>query len=149
MHNPLRTLSLSAAIACAALAPGAAAAQSDAAGGAGGFLLELNNTQPQGQGCRLTYVATNETGTDIEEIGYEVAVFDTEGVVDRLLILEFGRLSDGRTKVVQFDLAETSCDGISRLLVNDVAACSAADGSEPDCLAMLETSARGDIAFDM
>jgi hypothetical protein len=149
MHNPLRTLSLSAAIACAALAPGAAAAQSDADGNGGSFTLELNNAQSEGGGCRLTYVATNETGADIEEIGYEVAVFDTEGVVDRLLILEFGRLSDGRTKVVQFDLAETSCDGISRLLVNGVAACSAADGAAPDCMGLLETAARGDIAFGM
>jgi hypothetical protein len=147
MHNPLRTLSLSAAILCAALAPGAALAQSDAGGGS--FMLELNNAQTEGQGCRLTYVATNETGMDIEEIGYEVAVFDTEGVVDRLLILEFGRLSDGRTKVVQFDLADASCDGISRLLVNGVAACTAADGSEPDCMDMLDTSTRGAIAFDM
>lgn len=149
MHNPLRTLSLSAAIACAALAPGAAMAQSDAAGDGGSFRLELNNAQSEGQGCRLTYVATNQSGMDIEEIGYEVAVFDTDGVVDRLLILEFGSLSDGRTKVVQFDLAEASCDGISRLLVNGVAACTAADGTEPDCLGMLETSARGAIAFDM
>ena len=147
MHNPLRTLIFSAAIAGAAVAPGAAAAQSDAAGGS--FMLELNNAQTEGQGCRLTYVARNETGTDIEEIGYEVAVFDTDGVVDRLLILEFGRLSDGRTKVVQFDLADAPCEGISRLLVNGVAACTAADGSEPDCLGMLETNARGEIAFGM
>lgn len=149
MYNPLRTLSLSAAILGAALAPGAALAQSDAAGGGGSFMLELNNAQTEGQGCRLTYVATNETGMDIEEIGYEVAVFDTDGVVDRLLILEFGRLSDGRTKVVQFDLANASCEGISRLLVNGVSACTAADGSEPDCLGMLDTSARGAIGFDM
>jgi len=147
MHNPLRTLSFSAAFACGALAPGAVSAQSNAAGGS--FMLELNNAQTEGQGCRLTYVATNESGMDIEEIGYEVAVFDTEGVVDRLLILEFGRLADGRTKVVQFDLTEAGCEGISRLLVNGVAACTAADGSEPDCLGMLRTEARGAIAFGM
>jgi len=51
--------------------------------------------------------------------------------------------------VVQFDLTEAGCEGISRLLVNGVAACTAADGAEPDCLGMLRTEARGAIADHM
>lgn len=147
MHNPLRKLSLLAATAATAIAPGLAAAQSDGSGGT--FALELNNATAVESGCRLTYVATNGTGIDLEEVAYEVAVFDAEGKVNRLLILEFGRLTDGKTKVVQFDLADTGCENISRLLVNAVSECTAADGSSPDCLGMLETSARGGIAFDM
>lgn len=115
----------------------------------GAFRLELNNTAAVDTGCRLTYVATNAMGLDLDEASYEVAVFDGDGRVQRLLILQFGALTDGRTKVVQFDLAETSCEDISRLLVNSVSECTAADGSSPDCLAALETTSRSDIEFGL
>ncbi|MEM9247083.1 MAG: hypothetical protein AAGB05_00150 [Pseudomonadota bacterium] len=115
----------------------------------GPFTLELNNTADVEQSCRLTYVATNGMGIDLSEASYEVAVFDSDGLVERLLILQFGALADGRTKVVQFDLADTACSGISRLLVNSVSECAAADGSAPDCLDALETTSRSDINFGL
>lgn len=117
------------------------------AAGTGTFSLELNNAQSVESGCRLTYVATNGMGTELSSISYEVAVFDGEGVVNRLLILEFGRLQADKRKVVQFDLSETACSDISLLLVNNVADCTAADGSQPDCLAALRTSSRAEIDF--
>ncbi|MBM7068846.1 hypothetical protein IU397_14755 [Actibacterium sp. 188UL27-1] len=113
----------------------------------GNFALDLNNARDVGAGCRLTYVATNNTGVALEKTSYEVAVFDQEGVVSRLLILEFGQLQDGKTKVVQFDLAEQPCADISRLLVNSVAECTASDGTTPNCMDGLVTSSRGDIQF--
>lgn len=113
----------------------------------GNFGLELNTARAAGDGCRLTYVATNNTGSALERTSYEVAVFDQDGAVSRLLILEFGQLKPGKTKVVQFDLADQPCDQISRLLVNSVAECVAADGSTPNCLDGLVTSSRTDIQF--
>lgn len=113
----------------------------------GNFGLELNNARAVENGCRLTYVATNNTGAELDKTSYEVAVFDKEGGVSRLLILEFGKLQNGKTKVVQFDLADQACDNISRLLVNSVAECTAADGSTPDCMAGLVTSSRTEIDF--
>ena len=111
------------------------------------FGLELNNARAAGEGCRLTYVANNNTGTDLETTSYEVAVFDQESVVSRLLILEFGELQDGKTKVVQFDLADMGCEEISRLLVNSVSECTAEGGAEADCLDGLVTSSRAEIQF--
>jgi hypothetical protein len=115
----------------------------------GGFGLELNNAREAENGCRMTYVARNGTGTDLSAISFEVAVFDAEDIVSRLLILEFGALTDGRTKVVQFDLADQPCAGISRLLVNSVSECSAAEGEAPDCMAVLNASSRTDIGFGL
>ena len=114
---------------------------------AGRFSLELNNAQSVETGCRLTYVATNNTGTELSAVSYEVAVFDGAGQVNRLLILEFGRLQNDKRKDVQFDLADTSCDNISLLLVNNVSECAAAEGSAPDCLGALQTSSRAAIEF--
>ncbi|WP_343081891.1 hypothetical protein [Ostreiculturibacter nitratireducens] len=113
------------------------------------FNLELNTAREVNGGCRLTYVATNNMGVELEAASYEVAVFDKDGAVSRLLILEFGKLPVNKTKVVQFDLAEDSCGNISRLLVNSVAECSTAGGAQEGCMEALATSSRTDIAFGL
>ena len=141
-----RSVTCAAAI---ALAAGGVLAQEDDAGASGSIALELNNATDVETGCRLTYVATNDTGTELDAMSYEVAVFDGAGVVTRLLILEFGTLPAGKTKVVQFDLTQTTCGDISRVLVNTVAECSAAEGADPDCLSALVTSSRQDIDFGL
>ncbi len=114
------------------------------------FSLELNNAaETTAGGCRLTYVATNKTGQELAQTAYEVAVFNSDGVVSRILVLEFGALTIGKTKVVQFDLSDQPCTGLSRIVVNDVAACTLADGSgEGDfCLSGLVTASRSTIQF--
>ena len=114
------------------------------------FALELNAAANTDAGsCRLTYVASNRSDTALDRTGYEVAVFDGEGVVTRLLVLEFGALVEGKTKILQFDLADTDCADISRIVVNDVASCTqAADGQETDlCMAGLAASSRTAIQF--
>ena len=130
-----------AAVAALALAPVPAAAQS------GNFGLELNNLEDIDGGCRLTFLANNATGVALEQTSYEVVVFDAAGTVSQRLILEFGRLPEDKTKVVQF-LLDRSCDQISRLLLNDVEECIGADGSAvPYCLDALVTTSRVDVQF--
>ncbi len=136
---------LSAGLIAASLAAfGAAAQDADAR-----FSLELNNAaNTDTGGCRLTYVATNRSGQDLSQTDYQVGVFDANGVVTRILVLGFGALTDGKTRIVLFDLADQSCTDISRIIVNDVAACSLADGQSADfCLSGLATSSRTDIQF--
>ena len=135
---------LTAATCIAALAPLTAVAQ-DAAS----FSLELNNAADTAEGgCRLTYVAANRSGQALAAVSYQVAVFDAQGIVTDLLVLEFGDLTDGKTKVVQFDLGGRGCADISRITVNEVADCSLADGTFGDfCLSTLETGSRGTIQF--
>ena len=50
----------------------------------GNFVLELNNAADVDDSCRLTYVATNNTGVGLEKTSYEVAIFDDEGRVSNL-----------------------------------------------------------------
>lgn len=114
------------------------------------FTLELNAAAETDTGsCRLTYVASNQTDTALDRTAYEVAVFDAQGVVTRLLVLEFGALVEGKTKILQFDLSSTSCGSISRIVVNDVAGCTVAGGSEESgvCMANLAASSRTAIQF--
>lgn len=130
-----------AALSAASVMSGAALAQS------GNFALELNNASDTTNGCRLTYVATNNTGTALTETSYEVAIFDGDGRVSRLLVLEFGALPLGKTKVVQFDLAEQACTDISRIIVNNIADCKSAEGDHDFCITGLVTNSRNDIQF--
>lgn len=113
------------------------------------FSLQLNNAAEIAEGgCRLTYVAVNNTGQDLSGVSYQVGVFDTQAIVTDLLVLEFGDIVDGKTKIVQFDLGGRSCTDISRITVNIVTACDLADGGVGDfCMSSLETSSRGTIQF--
>lgn len=137
------------AAACLAAA-GLLAAPATAQDAAPQFTLELNSAADTTSGsCRLTYVAANQSDIALDRTAYEVAVFDQDGAVTRLLVLEFGALIAGKTKILQFDLSETGCDSISRIVVNDVAACTqSADGAEiPLCMAGLVASSRTAIQF--
>lgn len=133
----IRLLSLAAA---AALSAGAGTALAQT----GSVELELNTAQDIQGGCRLTYVATNATPVGLEKVSYEVAVFNLEGIVTRLLVLEFGWLPSGKTRVVQFDLPEQGCADISRISVNGAVECVAAGGEQTVCRdnAVLSTRVR-------
>lgn len=123
-----------------------ALAQDDAAPG---FSLQLNTAaETEAGGCLLTYVAVNRTGQDLAAVSYEVGVFDTQDIVTTLLVLEFGDIIDGKTKIVQFDLGGLPCADISRITVNVVTACDLAEGGVGDfCMSSLETSSRAAIQF--
>lgn len=95
--------------------------------------LELNTAADVEGGCRLTYVATNATPVELDKTAYEVAVFDTGGIVKQLLVLDFGFLPSGKTRVVQFDLPGQNCTTISRISVNDPVECTAASGPSDIC----------------
>ena len=114
------------------------------------FTLELNAATETSEGnCRLTYVAANQTDTALDRTAYEVAVFNAEGIVTRLLVLEFGALIEGKTKILQFDLSGAGCADISRIVVNDVASCTISGSTEesPLCMSNLVARSRTAIQF--
>ncbi len=115
------------------------------------FFLELNSAADTEAGdCRLTYVATNRTSTSLDQASYEVAVFDGNGIVSRILVLAFGALPEGKTRVVQFDIAGQTCGNTSRIVVNDVAECVPTSGEGGDvCLSALSTASRAPIQFGL
>ena len=130
---PCRGIILSVSL---ALAPFGAVAQT------GNFELELNTAADVSDGCRLTFVATNTTGIALTETSFEVAAFNAEQVVSAILVLEFGELPLNKTRVVQFDLPQTKCAALSRILVNGQDACKSADGEHDICLKFLSASSR-------
>lgn len=135
---------LTAAATGAVLSLGAlpAAAQSS------GIELELNTAADLEGSCRLTYVATNTAAGDLDQASYEVAVFDAQGIVTRLLVLEFGALPSGKTRVVQFDVPQTACNSISRILSNGPVDCTGGGARQPTCDRPILSSRVGTIQFN-
>ena len=129
-----------------------AASETEATTDAGRIVLELNGATDTDSGaCRMTFVATNDSGAAFDRTAWQVGVFDAEGIVRSILVLEFGALVDGKTKIVLFDLPGSGCADISRVVVNDVAQCQPEGAPETEladaCLDALETRTRTDIDF--
>ena len=132
---------------CALLtAPGLAAAQ-DGTAPTPALSLELNALQPVEDGCRVTFLATNGLGHRLDRAAVEMAFFGAGGAIDRIVTLDFRALAEGKTKVLQFQLARLDCAAVSRVLVNDVPACEGEGLAPTACLSGLVASARPDIAF--
>ncbi len=114
--------------------------------------LELNNASDTADaGCQLTFVITNHSETGLDQVAYQVGVFDAQGIVRRILVMEFGALTSGKTKIALFNLADQKCSDISRIIVNDVAQCTLAENSEAAdyCLSGLSTKSRTEIDFGL
>ena len=112
-----------------------------------GLALELNALQPAEAGCRVTFLATNNLPTQLDQAAVEMAFFLTDGGIDRIVTLDFKALSPGKTKVLQFELAGLACPQLGRLLINDITACEGPDIAPTACLEGLVTVSRPDIAF--
>ncbi|WP_299470965.1 hypothetical protein [uncultured Roseibium sp.] len=114
----------------------------------GKISLELNHVQAtQDGGCRLSIIATNGLERPINQLGLEIVAFNTEGLVDQFLRLDFSRISAGKTKVLQFDLAGKACDSLSRLHINDVLNCVPASVTDVYCPDLLDLQNRTAIQF--
>ncbi|QFQ88763.1 hypothetical protein F8A10_15025 [Paracoccus kondratievae] len=114
--------------------------------------MELNGAVSTAEGaCQLTIVLANRLTQGLRRAAWQVAVFDKDGVVKGLPVLDFGTLPPGKTRIAQFALPGGDCDALSRIVINDVAECTADDGTDhrADCLTGLATSNRSDIEFGL
>ena len=129
-----------------------AAGVSASAQSAEGILLELNGATTTAQGdCQLTMVVTNQMPQGLKRAAWQIAIFDDTGAVRNLPVLDFGALLPGKTRVAQFALPDQDCDKLGRIVVNDVAECTADDGTDrrDTCLRGLTTQDRSQIGFGL
>lgn len=109
--------------------------------------LDLNSVQPSDKGCRLTFVVMNRLGAELTRAAFEFALFNEQGVVDRLTVLDFKDLPVGKTKVTRFELPGTQCTKVTRVLINSATECQG-QGIEPTaCMRQLTTSSKAGLEF--
>lgn len=125
-----------------ALALSAAQAFADQVGEIG---LELNAATQEDAGCRLSFLVQNGLETDIEKFAVEAVLFDAQGQVSQLTLLDFAALPKARPRVRQFIIANTECSAISRLLINGASACAGPNLTPASCEKALKPSSRTNI----
>jgi hypothetical protein len=65
--------------------------------------------------------------------------------VQRRITLDAAPIAEDKTSVKLFDLAETKCERVGRILVNDVLAIAGPDGALPNDVSQLELSTKLDV----
>lgn len=128
---------------------GAAAQESvtDGASGASRLVVELNALQKSDRGCRFTFVARNELGAELTKAAFELVLFDRQGMVSRLTVVDFKDLPDGKTKVRQFDFSGMDCAAIGRVLINDATECTGPGVDPKACIRDLRPETRTEVVF--
>ena len=109
--------------------------------------LELNALQASEKGCRLTFIATNSLKAPLDKVSFEIALFNEAQVVDRITVLDFKDLPEGKTKVRRFDLGNTDCAKISRILINDATECSGIGVDPKACIRQLRPVTKSSVQF--
>ena len=149
MRHPLRRT----ALACSTLALATIALAQEPPGGpaqpaAPGIRVELNKLEAAGNACRGYFVITNGAPDSLKDLRLDVFLFDKAGIVLRRVGLTFTDVRAERSKVVLFDIPDTACGDVGRLVVNDVLACNGSAGTPlAGCPNLITTSTRAGAAF--
>ncbi len=91
--------------------------------------LELNALHPRDGACQLVWVAQNGSGADLTRLVLEAVLFDTEGRVAALTLLDLQDLPADRMRVRSFEIGGITCEGVSRLLVNGINDCAPSEAA--------------------
>lgn len=117
---------------------------------AGSITVEFNDLQVGEAGCRAVFVMNNGLDKPIAKLGLRVVAFDKEGHAKLFLSLDAGTLPVGKTRILRFDLGEgVACDGIGRLVLDDVTACDGAGLDPATCLAAVSLTTKTGTPFDL
>ena len=109
--------------------------------------IELNRLEDAGGQCIASLLLTNRLSETLEQVRFDLYVFDKAGVIARRLLLDTGPMRTGKTTVASFALIDQPCANVSRLLVNDIPVCKTAAGTAVDCVGGLNLTSKAAIAL--
>jgi hypothetical protein len=107
--------------------------------------VELNSLDISKEGCKASFVMRNGLESAIDALSLEIVLFGRDGRIARILKLKAGELPLGKTIVKQFRLK--SCEGVSRILINQVSKCSGGNLTPKHCSQKLKTTNRTKVQF--
>ena len=130
-------------IAAAVLAMGCGVAHAETAVPGGKLTVELNKFEDiAGGGCRTYFLFKNDTGASFEGFQMSLAIFNKDGVIDRLLSVDAAPLPVARTTLKLFEIPQTACANISQILLHDVPVCKPQNGENTDCYPIMDLSSK-------
>ena len=101
--------------------------------------VELNAGETADNRCRLTFVIENKAKDAVESLKLDLAIFNTEGVVQHRMVTEMAPVRPVKTVVKTFSV-DGDCKQIGSILVNDITAC--VPGTPAACLDTLDLSSK-------
>jgi nitroreductase len=107
-----------------------------------GITIELNRLEDQGPNCRAYLVIGNPGQAAFSGFKLDLVIFDRSGTIMRRLALDLAPLRAAKTGVKVFEIADTACAAIGRMLLNDVVDCRDAKGIVSDCIDRVSTSSK-------
>jgi hypothetical protein len=107
--------------------------------------VELNRLEQLDGSCRVYLVFQNGLGTPLEALQLELVLFDDQGFIQRRLTLDAAPIAADKTSVKLFDLADTQCDEMGRILVNDLLELAGPEGELPNEVSQLELSTKLEV----
>ncbi|RUM07654.1 hypothetical protein [Rhizobium chutanense] len=108
--------------------------------------VELNALAPSQKGCMMTFVAENNLQAPINKISFELAFFNDKNAVDRITVLDFRDLPQGKKRVRQFDMPNVKCETVTRIIINDTPVCDGPAAGE--CMKGLVTRSQISVPFE-
>jgi hypothetical protein len=110
---------------------------------AGKLTIEINKFEEiEGGGCRAFFLFDNATGKSFEGFEMSLAIFNADGVIDRLLSIDAAPLPVARTTLKLFEVPQIACASISQVLLHDVPVCKPQNEENTDCYPMLDLRSR-------
>jgi hypothetical protein len=128
------------ALGCVGLGSAVRAEPASTTAGPGAIAIELNKLETQGSQCRAYFVITNKNGANYEELKLDLVLFKPDGVIGRRFAVDLAPLKSNKRTVKLFELADTACDDVGSLLINEVMGCRAESGPVDDCLTNISVS---------
>jgi hypothetical protein len=109
--------------------------------------VELNRAESLTDGCRLSLVIHNRTSHAFETMQWDLFFFDPAGRIAARMAAEAAPLPAGKTSVKLFDVPGLACEGLGRVLINDVLRCETDSGAgiRIDCLRLTVPSSRAQV----
>ncbi|MBY8977091.1 hypothetical protein KHP62_14835 [Rhodobacteraceae bacterium NNCM2] len=111
----------------------------------GNVRVELNKLVPQDNACQAYILVENGSAKSFSTLTLDLVMFDPDGIISKRLAVDLAPLRAGKTSVKVFGIDAIACDGLSRILVNEILSCEADGAAQSACLDMIETSARGSV----
>lgn len=109
----------------------------------GKLTVELNKFEEiTGGGCRAYFLFKNDTGASFEGFQMSLAVFNKDGVIDRLLSIDAAPLPVARTTLKLFEIPQIPCANISQILLHDIPVCKPQNGAQTDCFPLIDLKSR-------
>lgn len=114
----------------------------------GHLTVELNKFEEiDGGGCRAFFLFRNQTDNSFDGFAMSLAILDGSGVIDRLLSIDAAPLPVARTTLKLFEIPETSCAGISEILLHELTSCRPQNADEMDCFPILTLASKTSAAL--